>query len=154
MFRFRRVWLFSPFVVLTLFFAACGWRNAHLSMEYDDVFIAASQYAFSHLPTNKPIYINRSEGAYVSTRFEDFLRKRYSNIRFVSEYQRTKGASFFEVGVVNVSNRFYAKAQILFGVTSKDKNLKQWHDVDFVLTRSPLTPWDNSWHITRINDHK
>jgi hypothetical protein len=35
--RSRRFLFWLPLVTLTLFFAACGWRNAHLSTNEEDV---------------------------------------------------------------------------------------------------------------------
>ena len=44
MFRSRRAWLLFPLLVLTLFFAVWGWRNWHLSMDIEEVWLALPAY--------------------------------------------------------------------------------------------------------------
>ncbi len=158
MFRFRRAWLFYPLLVLTLFFAACGWRNWNLTVDRSGVLARSVFYATDRL--DKPIVWAPG----FSERDARQIERRNPKLRLVpiktTEMPTdggTRGMPWVYVEHIVLHNRFYATIEISFGDPAKDDlntMRRDSHKVTSILTRSPLTFWDNSWHITRDDEHK
>jgi len=53
MLRSRRLLLFFPLLLLTLFFAACGWRNWHLPMDDESVWLVIPSHIAAQSNKNK-----------------------------------------------------------------------------------------------------
>jgi len=137
MFRLRRVFLFCPLVLLTLFFAACGWRNAHLTMNESEVRNAGMDWAFSNLVSYRKIYVPAAWKIHLPSAAHPYVSK----IRFTKPPTSGFGGYVGDVGRVVVKSRFHATCCILYG-DAQDPNI-----AIHTLTRSPLRFWDDKWYV-------
>ena len=150
MFRFRRAWLLFPLIVLTLFFAACGWRSYRVWMEneearHDATVIATCNYVLSTLPQSTLVCVPNG-GAFSSPRVAKAILKRHPRTLFVPQGEPfRKGTTFIDIEFAHDEGLYYAGYLVTCagseGYTPK---------LGVAVTRSPWTFWDSSWRVTGV----
>lgn len=181
MLRSRRFLLWLPVVALTLFFAACGWRNWHLSMSEEDVWLAIPAYYLTSkagpsatkivgkagvlsigsgpapFANNQVTVLSQWNGKAskftpLTTSMLQKLRQRYPSFRLLNRSDnRPTSCQYFNFGRVRFQNKSAATCEVTFSV--RDPKMAEYvtHTGTFVLTRSPLPLSDDRWHITQWN---
>ena len=154
MFRLRRAWLLFPLLGLTLFFAACGWRNWNLQSDRHGVRISSAIYAVSQLSRGQ-IWASHTSAQDARVIEQEVKRlKPDTNIHLFSfqpPSDNSKDYSYFYVEEIEVQNRFHATAYVGFADSHKQASQIGEMRRALVFTRSPITFWDNSWHLKQAS---
>lgn len=162
--RLRRPLVWLPLVVSTLFFAACGWHNAHLQRDERRLWLNSALYATSQISSQTVWALDVSEKD--ARNVEQAVKGRYNKKVTLVSIKTTEmpsdggtlgcpsdggtlGCPWFAVQNIALRNRFYATTQIIFG----DGNERDGHSNVLTFTRSPLKFWDDAWHLASIDQH-
>ncbi|BCM91781.1 hypothetical protein IAD21_03656 [Abditibacteriota bacterium] len=113
----RRLLLFFPLVVLTLFFAALGWRNWNLSM--DDEEILAAVVADYRAPVQRPSDVINRVTSRASSPFAD------DELTIVSEGMKQGNLNSY--AVAGKSPRFGLASRSAKSSDSPSDILRLWH---------------------------
>ncbi len=151
--RARRLLLLIPLLVLTAFFAACGWRNWHLQKDERGAWLEGTGWAMAQMPGQKVWNGDLDVSGKDEPEIYRVMAQNYpgATARFVSGTPNFDLISVpqISVGAPNIINQFRADNQITFSSPGGGDKY-----VDIVLTRSPIKFWDNGWHITRASNHR
>lgn len=172
--RLRRSLLWLPLVALTLFFAACGWRNWNLPSSVEDVWQEVPAYylksAFPPPPTVSGIIVMSplfERGGTTVLSVEDannphalpaplfsrmcarYQQVRLSNYLKGADYSNSKKEGFLSFGKVRFLNRFAATCRILVSTHGSNTPQLGTNVETLTLTRSPWLLADTRWRVVK-----
>ncbi len=172
--RLRRPLLWLPLVVLTLFFALCGWRNWHLPNSAKDVWLEIPAYYLKStfpLPPAVPGMLDVSplfeRGGTTILSVEDVnnlhalpapifsqLCARYPQLRLrnylkSADYSGLKKKGFLSFDKVRFLNRFAATCRV--SISTRGLNTPQFgtNVETLTMTRSPWLFADTRWRVVK-----
>jgi len=176
--RTRRLLLFCPLALLTLFFAACGWRVWHLPMNDESVWLVipshiAAQNNKNKLPislatgpsgfgTNQTTVLSQwdeqnSRYRALPTRSLQLLRLRYPQFRLKNHLSVRPDSDldnnrYVCLGKVHFRNRFSAVCRI--EISTRPPHCAQFGTETemLVFARSVLPFSDSNWRVAEVRD--
>lgn len=153
--RLRRPLLWLPLVVLTLFFAACGWRNWHLQRDEHRLWLNSALYA-THQVSGQTVWaldVSEEDARSIEQAVKGRYNKKVTLVSIETNEMPsdggTLGCPWFAVQNLTLRSRFYATTQIIFG----DGEERNTHSNVLTFTRLPLKFWDDTWHLISVDEH-
>ena len=168
--RLRRPLVWLPLVVLSTFFALCGWRNWHLSMSDEHVWdaIPISKFAPQNLDALSSgqtllVCMQGVDGQLepISSEFLAYFGKLYPNVHLISSAHRRGTLDFTHQGGPRFNSclrfgkpRFQGrfKAECHFSFNANTSRGGSGTGATLVFTRSPIKFWDNQWHVMSLEE--